>query len=956
MKKEKKNSTSSTSKFLFVVFFCAVFLTGGFSGLIWGIPSANAAIPTFVGCGAAAGAAAAITPVLPAGIAANDILLLFLETSGQAITIANGNGGTWTEVSGSPQSPSGAVTLTVFWSRYNGTQGDPTTSDSGNHQGGSICAYRGVVTTGNPWDVTSGSVDATSDVSGDIAGATTIGPDRLVVIVGAGATAADTPIATVVNSSLANISAVRVNAETGTGDGGGLTVFDGQKATAGAYSTTTVTFATATVKGMMTISLQPPVTTLANGTDPSNATIAPGASATDLDSFTLQTTDGSDTVTAATVTLGANTTSSLSSVAITSNDGATTYCSENDPVSNTVALSGCGIPVSTSPVQFKVRITPKSHANMPAVPGSAYSVTGTVTSFTGTNSQAGSDASSATITVDNQSPADVTGASGTAGVAQVSLSWTNPGDADLHSIVALRSTSAVTDTPVEGTVYTVGNSIGASIVACVTASPGTGCTDSGLTGGTNYHYKLLSRDTSGNYAAGVVPSGSPFSPTHAAPVTTSISPTTVAAGGSGFSLIVNGSGFDGDSVVRIGGSNRTTTFASSTQLSANILASDISSAGTRSITVFNPTPGGGTSNAQTLTVSSAPVAPTIQSFDASPSSVSIGESQTITFTWSAIGAATTCAITDPGNATIGSGGIIGTATTTQPQTTSAYTLTCTNVAGSDTAVATVTVSSGTSPQPSSSAPPVNLSGYGPANAHFYGYAYPGADIQIFTKSSVSGVYASVPFKTVTIANNGSFEVSLENFLQADYFFAIQAKDKNNNSTAIISFAQLAVAGVDWTIKDIILPPTLVLDSSVIGSKSPIFLNGYAIPGATVSLFVDGKTVGSTKPDSSGYYTFAATSTGLSLGSHSVYAKEIFSGKTSDPSLQKTFNLTTEAKSVVDLNGDQSATISDWSIFLSRWRTEDKKTRGTIDFNRDGKIDIIDFSIFLNAFQQARNSQ
>ena len=444
---------------------------------------------------------------------------------------------------------------------------------------------------------------------------------------------------------------------------------------------------------------------------------------------------------------------------------------------------------------------------------------------------------------------------------------------------------------------------------------------------------------------------------HPSPTTVSISPTVVAAGGAGFSLLVNGTGFDGASVVRIGGTDRTTTFVSSTQLSVNILASDISSAGTRSITVFNPTPGGGTSNAQTLTVSSAPVAPTIQSFDASPLSVLIGESQTITFTWSAIGATTTCAITDPGNATIGSGGITGTATTTQPQTTSAYTLTCTNVAGSDTAIATVTASSGINPPSSgSSAPPVNLGGYGPASAHFYGFVFPSADIQVFTKSSVSGAYASVPFKTVKIADDGSFEISLENFLQANYFFAIQAKDKNNNSTALISFAQFAIADIDWVVKDIIIPPTLALDSAVVGAKSPVLLNGYAIPGATVNIFIDGKAAGSTKPDTSGYYTFAATSTGLALGSHSVYVKGIFSGKSGDPSLQRTFNLTTEAKSVVDLNGDQSATISDWSIFLSRWRTEDKKTRETIDFNRDGKIDIRDFSIFLNAFQQARNSQ
>ena len=360
----------------------------------------------------------------------------------------------------------------------------------------------------------------------------------------------------------------------------------------------------------------------------------------------------------------------------------------------------------------------------------------------------------------------------------------------------------------------------------------------------------------------------------------------------------------------------------------------------------------------TLTATNAPIPLSIQSFDASPSSVSVGDSASITFTWSATGSTATCTITDPGNSTIASGGTTGSETVTQPQTTTIYTLTCVDGAESDTATVTVTVSSGVNPSSTngSSPPPVNLGGYGPASAHFYGHVFPGADIQVFAKSSVSGPYASVPSKKVNIADNGSFEIALEDFLQASYFFAIQARDKNNNSTALISFAQFAIADVDWVVKDIIVPPTLALDSAVVGIKSPVRLSGYAIPGATVNIFIDGKIAGNVKPDASGYYAFAATSTGLSLGSHSVFAKGIFLGKTSDPSLQRTFSLATEANSIVDLNGDQSATISDWSIFLSRWRSEDKKTRATIDFNRDGKIDIRDFSIFLNAFQQARNSK
>lgn len=55
-------------------------------------------------------------------------------------------------------------------------------------------------------------------------------------------------------------------------------------------------------------------------------------------------------------------------------------------------------------------------------------------------------------------------------------------------------------------------------------------------------------------------------------------------------------------MVRWNGANRTTTFVSSTQLQAAIPASDIATAGTAQVTVFNPPPGGNTSNALTFNV------------------------------------------------------------------------------------------------------------------------------------------------------------------------------------------------------------------------------------------------------------------------------------------------------------------------------------------------------------------
>jgi hypothetical protein len=109
------------------------------------------------------------------------------------------------------------------------------------------------------------------------------------------------------------------------------------------------------------------------------------------------------------------------------------------------------------------------------------------------------------------------------------------------------------------------------------------------------------------------------------PTTTSLSPSSATAGGVTFTLTVNGTNFVNGSTVRWDGSDRTTTYVGSTQLTASIPAADIATAGTASVTVFNGTPGGGTSNAQTFTINN-PV-PTTTSL--SPSSAPAGG---VTFT------------------------------------------------------------------------------------------------------------------------------------------------------------------------------------------------------------------------------------------------------------------------------------------------------------------------------------
>ena len=86
------------------------------------------------------------------------------------------------------------------------------------------------------------------------------------------------------------------------------------------------------------------------------------------------------------------------------------------------------------------------------------------------------------------------------------------------------------------------------------------------------------------------------------PTITGLIPDHETVGHPGFPLTVNGTGFIISSVVRWNGEDRTTTYVSATQLTATISAADIASVGTASVTVFNPGPGGGESNALPFTV------------------------------------------------------------------------------------------------------------------------------------------------------------------------------------------------------------------------------------------------------------------------------------------------------------------------------------------------------------------
>lgn len=513
--------------------FPSLLLAGTLAVVLAAASEARAAV-AFGSAGAVDPGTTTLVVPYPGGIAAGNLLVLTVGNkyppNGPA-TLAG-----WTLVTngqisggaGAPGGDSGTVYATIFVKVADGSEtGNLTVTLTGaNSSMGRMFRYTNAAGAGWDYAATNGS-DNTPDATWSVTGAANPGVtagDMLVVVSAINGNRMSGWASESVSAAGATfgIHTERQDSSTAAGQDMALVVSDhtvtaGTASAAPVFTMTGTGTPTANTPAGASVILrirEVPGTTLGNGTDPANSAIGPGGPATMADAFTFKTSAGTDVITSVVVGLSAGSSGGLSLVEITDDAGTTVYGSVANPASDTpsITLSTNTLTATTTLTQYKIRITPKSHAAMPAPPGATYPVTAKINSWTGTNTQGGSDSAGTTVTIDNQSPGDVTGASGAAGNTQVTLNWTNPGDADLNSIVVLRDTVAVADSPVEGTTYTVGNTIGTNVVRCVVTPPTAGCTDTGLTNGTAYHYKIFTRDTNGNYAVGVVPTGSPFTP------------------------------------------------------------------------------------------------------------------------------------------------------------------------------------------------------------------------------------------------------------------------------------------------------------------------------------------------------------------------------------------------------------------------------------------------------------
>jgi len=215
--------------------------------------------PTYQAAGALTSSAGQTTVSWPTH-QSGDVAFLIIESANQTISLATAAG--FAQVTNSPQGTgtaggTAATRLAVYWKRAaTSSEASPVVADSGNHQVARIITFRGVIASGNPWDITAGNTASSASTSVSIPGATTTVANTLVLEIVAYGT--DTTTAQASGWTNANLASLTERIDNGTtnNNGGGFAAATGVKATAGAYGTTTATLATSSVQGRMSIALK----------------------------------------------------------------------------------------------------------------------------------------------------------------------------------------------------------------------------------------------------------------------------------------------------------------------------------------------------------------------------------------------------------------------------------------------------------------------------------------------------------------------------------------------------------------------------------------------------------------------------------------------------------------------------------------------------------------------------
>lgn len=223
-----------------------------------------------------------------------------------------------------------------------------------------------------------------------------------------------------------------------------------------------------------------------------------------------------------------------------------------------------------------------------------------------------------------------------------------------------------------------------------------------------------------------------------------------------------------------------------------------------------------------------------------------------------------------------------------------------------------------------------------------GTSYPQSTVYLYN----DGVLVT----SIQAGGNAGFQITLNNISAGTHTVGINSQDPNGRRSLTTTFVVNIVANTTVTLTDVLLPPTIDINTTQLNRGDTIRIFGQAQPISEVNVHIfSEEVVNKVIADSNGAYALSFGTQPLEEDEHTTKSRAVLSQVVS-PFSQVLQFLVGKKGSIVsksaDLNKDNRVNIIDFSILLYWWGTTASKGLEVGDINNDNKVNIVDFSILL----------
>jgi hypothetical protein len=235
----------------------------------------------------------------------------------------------------------------------------------------------------------------------------------------------------------------------------------------------------------------------------------------------------------------------------------------------------------------------------------------------------------------------------------------------------------------------------------------------------------------------------------------------------------------------------------------------------------------------------------------------------------------------------------------------------------------------------------------PPDVTFSGWAYPSSLISVLQDDKKAGeVSASV---------DGSFLFAVPEISKGLYTFILRARDTDGARSSAYTSTFWIEENTQTNISNILMSPTIKLDSDYVDLGASIRSFGQSIPGKKVELSVyspaSKKTMATleTRAGADGRWTITVSTADYPRGAYDFKARAFHDtlgwslyGETVKCGVGERLAAEETPCARSDVNKDGKVNLIDFSILMFYWGS----TNATADINKDGKVNLVDFSIMM----------